>query len=397
MGFGGAILALNRQNMLEERIQRERTRERRLDVLRRAMRFPYAAGARSIISRTLQSVSNRLPDFLGAGGTYDMNGEELVDAIAMSEAFDDWRDDGDLFGDDEGLVGALRRLHPEYKTIYTHPQPAAPGFTYDFAPSNLQPSAPEVISLEDDETGPSSSAAASASASSSSSDVSTSIVCAHCLDPLVLGATGSAEDQAQRKLWGLRCGHLLDGKCVQKLMQPPPEPQAGLEEGVDLKGKGKERDDSPQMPGAFVGGASGISEKARGKCRADFGTSDDISSEGSSLYSRFVESAEADSMRARLRPRNGAGHVQTASPSSSTTLQDNQAASRSHPLPGVRAARSLRAAKAKGKQKVALPRVEAEYEWCCPVPRCGKVHVSVKLEGQGWVMDESRGAISVFV
>ncbi|TFY55256.1 hypothetical protein EVG20_g9384, partial [Dentipellis fragilis] len=378
MGFGGAILSFNRQAALEERIQRERAQERTMERLRRALRFPTTASARHILAQTFQRVSDRLQPYLyGNGdGNYDA---DVLDAFALSDALSDeaafLQDDDDLFGDNDTILSRLRRLQPEFKSAYTHPQPAAPGFTHDFSLTPTKPAGPEVIVIDDD-LGPSTSTAASSS-SSAASDVKMTLVCAHCLDALVIGGSGSEAKQAQRKLWGLRCGHLLDGKCVEALMKPPQDPtietdgvEVNQEEKVDVKGKGKAKavddEDEPRMPGSFDVPTPAVAESAPSG----------ISS----------SSADSNPIRSRLRPRNGSGHVEPHSASSTITppLPDT----RRRPNTQVRsllatASRSRARGKAKGKQKAVEPLVEAEYEWRCPVSRCGHVHLSLKIEGKG--------------
>ncbi|TDL17946.1 hypothetical protein BD410DRAFT_516063 [Rickenella mellea] len=147
------------------------------------------------------------------------------------------------FGGLGGWRGAFERHKPDYVKTYTHPQKAQPGFTFDFA-------LPSPVIVVDAEPGPSgstsfsfasasSSSAASASASASTSaaassstatapptdpQTNTTLVCAKCLDPLLINVVGPEEKVAKKRIWALRCGHLVDGRCVEGIMRPPPPP-----------------------------------------------------------------------------------------------------------------------------------------------------------------------------
>lgn len=225
---------------------------------------------------------------------------------------------------------------PDYKPEYTHPDRPSPGFTYDFS---LSPSSSSSV-IEEDDTTPSPLASGSGTRLC---DVT--LVCAACHDPLVVGASDVGEDRAKRKLWGLRCGHLIDGKCAEKLMEPaPPIP--------DTTGSSSRR----------------------------MGTDPDLYPPSPSQDTAVVDS-NAGSMRWRLRPRRGmVPHAVPATPSS-----------------GRRGAVAVNnRSNRKGKGKMKAPAVEAEHEWSCPVGGCGRVHLSLLMDGR-WTMDEKRGAITVFV
>jgi hypothetical protein len=114
-------------------------------------------------------------------------------------------------------VGFIDQGQIEYKPSYTHPGNAVPGYTYDF--------------FLDEKP------------SSSRTQVETTLVCARCLDPLRVGGL-SARAGIEGKMWGLRCGHILDGKCVAEIMRPPPGDMVGTKEvetvnACKVKGKGK--------------------------------------------------------------------------------------------------------------------------------------------------------------
>lgn len=376
MGFGGAILSLNRQNAIEQHLEQERSRDRQLarmqNIFRRVSSYlPYW---RSVIDRG--------------------EADELLDA-ALAESLIDpvWGDvtgvseDGDAFG------SHFRRVQQGYKSIYTHPLPPAEGFTHNFAHSVPKSSPTDVIVLDEDEP------SASASGTSSSCDVSMMLVCASCLDPLYLaGGALSDEERAKSKVWGLRCGHMLDGKCVAKLMQP-----------LDLEKDGVELGDGRPCDEEVSKGKG----KSKARTSIDQATSNDSigSTPPIAMQEHTTQSNTAsNSVRSRLRPRNMAGLVLHASaPSSgrdtrSVNPPQTHLGHRPHPRPAYSVygpsssatPSSGSNARAKGKGKVVAPRIEAEHEWRCPVPKCGHLHSSINVEGKGWMMDENRGAVGVF-
>lgn len=235
------------------------------------------------------------------------------------------------------------RIEPDYKLHYTHPDRPLPGFTHDFFPSS-----PSSV-IEEVDTSPARQASGSGARSRE-----VTLVCAACRDPLVLGASDVEEGRAKRKLWGLRCGHLLDGKCIEKLMEPAPPTS-------DATGSSSKR--MPTEPAEYL---------------------------PSSSQDTVVVDSDSGSMRSRLRPRRGtagsfpsASHLVPATPSSGRR--------------GFAArAQAIHRSNRKGKGKMKAPVVEAEREWNCPVSGCGRVHLSLLMDGR-WTMDEKRGAITVFV
>jgi len=136
-------------------------------------------------------------------------------------------------------IPSVPKNAPEYKRTFTHPLKVAPGFTHDLASSG------DVEDLT----------AAGASSGPSSPTVDTVLVCAKCLDPLVMGNVPD-----DKRLWGLRCGHILDGKCVRELMRPADaqEDDARPSTETDGKGNGKavgepeQRGDAPPEGGGFL-------------------------------------------------------------------------------------------------------------------------------------------------
>jgi len=240
-------------------------------------------------------------------------------------------DIGSLFGeDDPGFADFLRHRgykkplkEAEYKPAYTHPIPAEPGFTFDFAPdsSSETPAFPPtsnsdpIIILDDQEQ--------------TENKVTTVLVCARCQDPLVLNSGLTGSDSTDRKVWALRCGHMIDGKCLTELGQPPVV--------VDRKGKGRAKEEVPY--------------------------GDDSASHEDSPEPPSIPEPEPN-IRSRLR-----SHALAVAASSSAPL-----------LPLTPESRKRKATKAKAAP-AKKRKVEEEYEWQCPVVGCGKTHVSIKMDG----------------
>jgi len=136
-----------------------------------------------------------------------------------------------------------------------------------------------------------------------------------------------------KRLWGLRCGHILDGKCVRELMRP-----------ADAR-----RGDDAKPPTESTG--RGMDKAAEGPEQQD-----------------SVPAGSGGSLFGTLR-RLRSGRVVSAS------------ASRS---------------KGKQKQKAQEPKVERVYEWPCPVSGCGRTHKTNLISG-AWKPDQSEGAILMYV
>lgn len=306
MGFGGALISQNRQNAADEQAARQRREQEReqqrvsdVNLGRRFTNF-----YRSAIRHFSRS---------------HVDDDPLTHILAENGQ--------DLFF--PSFVSPPRRESPEYNPLFTHPAKPASGYTFHFtspSPPSTSASTP-TIHIDD-------SAVASTSAARSD-DASTLLVCARCLDPLVLG------DNGPRRLWGLRCGHLIDGKCVEQINKPP----------VNNKGKGK----------------------ATEKVAHDMGEAD----AWSGWKAEPVTKPDTNSIMARLRPRH---------PHRSSQLSD-ALPSFFHPY--------RQSVRHKGKSKMDEPPVEARHEWVCPVDGCGKVHLSLFVGGK-WIMDKEKGAIGVY-
>ena len=256
----------------------------------------------------------------------------------------------------------VRNPAEDYKAEYTHPGKAESGFTFDFAPPSpteallssdtkgKATAAPIVIDLEAMDVETDTFGAGPSTVPSSPSgplSVHTLLVCAKCLDPLVLGAELVGVEARTRKVWALRCGHLIDGKCLDLVGAPDKEhddQQKGIDD--DDKGKGK-------------GKGKTVDLKGKGKARA---------------VEERPNVPEANPIRSRLRSSALFPSFLSGVSSSSRSARAPAPPSPSQPLLGKR----------KRTSSSAKSKVEAMYDWECPVVGCKRVHVSVKIAG-AWV------------
>jgi hypothetical protein len=399
INLGGGFVSLNHHReveLLQRQQAQDQARQRYFDRLRIARGIYQRHGFLS------QTIGRIFPTWLFGDPTED----EMTDALAFSELAA--ADPGPFdIGDDRAQ---LRRPPHEYRVAYTHPYPPAPGFAHDF--ESRSPSV-SVIDV-DEEPGPSTNATGSSSSNKNNENLNT-LVCARCLDPLVLGGSNMSEDErSRRRLWGLRCGHMLDGKCVAELMKPQSAPDpapTGMEatgiESPSIRSRGQ---DSTQSQNLLLGSVEPLdvtppirAMKARGKYRTI--ERPPQSSQSTEAAGERAMSAENSSIRSRLRPRNNDGHV-TYSSSSTPSHSSPHSSSQRTPAPvpsiapssaiGNAAHQSKRRSKGKGKQKAKEPLILGQHEWRCPVTLCKRLHFSLHIESQGWVMDEMRGAISIF-
>ncbi|KAI0327812.1 hypothetical protein GY45DRAFT_1327114 [Cubamyces sp. BRFM 1775] len=318
MGLGGALIALNRQNAIQEanRANRERERASRgfnlpsfTDILRRMTGFgdegseparPEANGA-GWRSR-LWPWSWGLPT-LEAEHDVPFPFEADEPWIRMPDRIDGLRFGGGAF--DPGRFGPVPEKVALWKPEYTHPYKLGPGFAHDFAPPEEPTSGSSPIVLDEDAAGPSNAG----SSSSSATAIETTLVCGQCLDPLVLAPAdgSSSEDLKMRRVWALRCGHMLDGKCIAGLMVPPEAQAAPVsvepsEEQLVASGKGKGKAmpeaDQPMASEMPAAKASSPEPDRKGKRRA-------------------VDPPEGESPAKRPAPSTSTPPAATTNPSSS--------------------------------------------------------------------------------
>lgn len=406
INLGGGFISSNHQleaELIRRQQARDRARQRYFDHLRIARGIHQRHG---FLSQTFGRI---FPSWLFG----DPTEEEMMEALAFSDLAT--ADVGPFgFGDDQAQ---FRRTTHEYRVAYTHPYPPPPGFTHDFESPSPSVSVIDV----DEEPGPSTKA--SGSSSPSKNESLNTLVCARCLDPLVLGGGNMSEDErSRRRLWGLRCGHMLDGKCITELMKPRPASNSDLTgtdvtvielpssrpqlEGQSSSTKSQDGTQSVVLGEAIPpdGQSSSRFTKARGKTRAIEQSSQPL--QPAEVVGDQTTFTENNSMRSRLRPRNNIGnvvHLVSSSPTSShPCAQLSQPSSQRSPTNGNHSTvinthhHPKRRPKAKGKQKAIEPVILERHEWRCPVVSCERLHLSLHIESRGWIMDETQGAIPIF-
>jgi hypothetical protein len=130
---------------------------------------------------------------------------------------------GGILGDfglgEEIHLGAAREESPDYKPEWTHAQKPEPGFSNTFEDETT------TIILDNGGT---------------REEKSNRGICPSCRQKLV--TNGSDEDG--NRIYGLRCGHMIDARCFKRLTRPGN----GLPV-VDRKGKGKAREDYYESDG----------------------------------------------------------------------------------------------------------------------------------------------------
>lgn len=403
MGFGGAILSLNRQARASEpfgAISRHRDHAVQAEPHHRHTR--------------LADWSGWVAEFLDSRRRAEPRPRAAYDFWPLADL--DFGHPEDGMPSMEAMLAEVRQPKPTevmWKPEFTHPGPSKLGFTPHFTedPHSTTPdatpqpgssSAQAILIADDDDTDSASSIAGpsnvkSETPSAGPADSGITLVCARCNDPLVLPDDEhpvSTEEQKARRVWGLRCGHILDGKCVRHLMRPPVSTQAFDETG---KGKGKMVSDN--------GLSSLPRQHGKGKARAG------ATIEESELVRRdpscYVAVPE-NSMRARLRPRHprsdavatAASSLTLGSESSESTVASLLSPSRRRE---ARESRSAHPYARKGKGRARKPVVLEDFEWQCPVSGCGRIHRSVHMKGDdeaidgGWTMDSEKGAIAMFI
>ncbi|KIP08020.1 hypothetical protein PHLGIDRAFT_127270 [Phlebiopsis gigantea 11061_1 CR5-6] len=397
MGLGGAIIAMNRQNALEN-AHRRRHHQQPLPLARQTHVYGLEP-AEPQVQSWAGSLVNTLRNFFGHSGRRQEDGENTW----TSYLDDPWVDFDDA--EDEALWGNVHAIsQPKpmasaYQPSFTHPGSPPPGFTHSFGESETVPgvSGKPVIVLDDD-------------VASNPSQSSSTLVCARCMDPLVLPAEdSSADENKQRRVWALRCGHMLDGKCIAELMRPraeASEPVAvRLNEDVSMDSLSADTQ-SGREDGAFAPPQAIVDRKGKGKA-VDRGLPAFDGPRDPPMHRvRPLKPLDDDSIRSRLRPRRTGA---TAPPAPRGTEEADE--TRMHvdeeendesypdrptrPLPRrARGALGNARPRAKGKARKRNER----FHWKCPVSDCGHDHISTLAPGEDeYRMDPHKGAIALFL
>lgn len=231
---------------------------------------------------------------------------------------------------------------PEYRPEFTHPKGfVKPGFSGDFE----RRTEPEVVDLD---------AAASAASWGRKGKGKAKAVTPPPLKPLKLVCAScksrlKVNGEEEERVYGLRCGHVLDGTCVAKMafpLDPVAAPLPAVDE--DTKGKGK-------------------------------ATFEEVNIH---TLNQDQQPQEEEGIAARLRPRATRG-----------------GRGRGRGRGGARG--GAKGKKRKGRKNATVNATPAfeQFEWKCPVAGCGRAHFSVRavVTGAPWKHDARRGAVGIFV
>jgi len=363
MGLGGALIAQNRFRHQHQQIHPS-TNDHSL--------------IRNSVHRTPESVPGPRHgvNFLAIGNNFEFFDDHLdadVDPdhilalqLLAGDTREGFRDSEPTFDPARAYIRAevhRRRNNAHeaspYRKDYTHPHPPEPGFTHDFIckspvevidvtsptiPSKSVPSLGPIIIDDDDSIADSDAYKSTSKPQTPEPQLNnkSSLVCARCFEPLILGNNLTSEEQKNWRIWGLQCGHLIDGKCLKDIGQP--------------KYMGQQFFNSPAETRA-------VDRKGKGKAKA---VDEDEDNEDNRIQSpAHVNEPESNSIRSRLRPRH-AGTSFINSPSSSSLAQ----------IPVKRSIKS----KTSAHQLLPLP----QFIWKCPVTGCECVHVSIQVDGE-WI------------
>ena len=350
MGLGGALITNNREHTTQLLQDRARNLIRRASSLVRSAAGP---SIRPIIRRNPRNVNRNAAMHLPYVTDNDDN---MWQMFWDDQPDDEWMPASWTDMAARQLLVKEAREKEQYHQTYTHPSRPEPGFTFDFAipegddttRSNFFPptSKDDPIILDDDdddeeEVGPSlkddtslssSSVTKEKETSSSGGQINSLLVCAKCLDPLLLNASLLSDEAPFKRVWALRCGHLIDEKCLNELGTPPIQEEPF---SLDRKGKGKASMLAPGMP---------------------YGES----------IPEYVVPEPAPTIRSRLR----SSHLNSSpAPGRTATFEED--------LPKLTTHKRRRVSANNSKKS----KVEEEFEWKCPVVSCGLVHASVKVGG----------------
>ncbi|KAG7089967.1 hypothetical protein E1B28_011592 [Marasmius oreades] len=366
LGLGGALISSNNARLAEERQMASR---RRLSAVQRAREHAHARTLRAVARTNGHRGDWGFGGLGGGGGGFGNDRDQTLAHLYLEIGLMpmEWP---------HGFLDPhqSKRTEVEYRKEYTHPQPAEAGFTFDFATGSSEDgeeslsegsqhpatSARNPIIIDDDDqegrvgVGSSSTIenkgkerATIVESSSSPLSLRTLLVCSHCRDPLLLGESASKlgpEGEGARRIWSLRCGHLIDGKCLEVLSTPPSTSASSFSE----QGQSSSSD---------------AHRKGKGKAIAPPETGNE---------------SEPSDYRARLRSRRSYIPSLPSLPSLMTGRKD-----------------------AKEKETNEANTIQETFAWECPVGGCNRQHTSVRIRGV-WgpakpEMGKGDGVIGVFV
>jgi hypothetical protein len=265
------------------------------------------------------------------------------------------------------------------------------------------------------------------------------LVCTRCKDPLLLG--GETDEE---RVYGLRCGHVLDGKCLWKIAKPSEsQPHPAVPSDPQKPGKGKDRAVVPELATTMVVDpaykftfvhpienlAASVATTSQSMVYQEDNDPDAAPVRSRASLRRLggkrgrgiVPTPNVSARHTRRRTRQNAldgvrdeltpNPAQEGSasspqldlsdpffPSLATTPQRGRGSARggrrgSGAMRGGGRTKMRKVPKTKGKLREEL------FEWKCSVSGCGRDHVSVRLdmEGAKWKCDPDKGAVLMFL
>ncbi|KAK0487574.1 hypothetical protein IW261DRAFT_1415225 [Armillaria novae-zelandiae] len=302
--FGGATMSTGNAQRAEEQREREQRLQAQAQSGIRRRRDPRRIQVRNGVNSL--ALDHDAHDDTMRHLNFILFPAELHDEYAMGDVY---------FRTRRNLMAQSQPPEVDYKPQYTHPGLPEPGFAFDFAPPTSESppfttSVSNPIIIDDDEPVAGSSSGSDAvtaatSAPPSGLDLQATLVCANCKEPLYQSGSGTVENQKRRRIWSLRCGHLIDGKCVDRLSVP----QAPSQDVPAESEKGKEK----AKAGAETVDSSEITNSIRSRLRS--------SHRANGLLQRIIPSilkqkgkakSEVEAEHQWTCPVNGCGRVHTS-------------------------------------------------------------------------------------
>jgi hypothetical protein len=222
----------------------------------------------------------------------------------------------------------------------------------------------------------------------------TSLVCAKCNEQLRVSQGQRTEAD---RVFALRCGHLIDKRCLDDISQPHPDLVVNQDEdhkpGFVKIGKGKAVESASRSGGTFVVKGSytdpAITPQASSSTLprivspyADQQSSSPSvplnNSEASSSNQRMPSRTTRSAARAAVNHADDENEVPASDDEGYDTLTNPTGRL---PLNKKRKVQSKATSKTAALKKLKAPVEMREFRWVCPVAACGKEHFSEEIGG----------------
>lgn len=271
------------------------------------------------------------------------------------------------------------------------------GFTFDFDKDAAEEEPTEIVRLDFDDdapiieelkaTGSGTLKRTLSGGTDKGSNGLTSLVCASCYLPLRV-SQGQRNDGD--RVFALRCGHLVDKRCLDEISQPKPEPSQpnDVKPGFIKLGSGsKSRKDgnfvvhgdygATKTPVASTSALPPIASPSSPSSPTIPVASSPIAASGSArLPARTTRSST------RMAPAPAPPVDESSSDDSADTPEFPLRSGRGRPRGGnVRKRKAPPTKASKPIKKLAKPEEKREYKWLCPVVACGREHYSEEIGG----------------